>query len=207
MGRRQRRVHHDRQPVGIVVVGGDAMDRDLVLPGHAEAHARRPFGQLQLALDADGGEMLLHHLGGVLVHAELRARQHHGREAVRHAGGGEQALRLRDDRSASRATARRPRRACLPRSARLPAPCRGRRRRRLHDILAPDRMRDRAAHARVGERALGAVEQHVHERPVLRDRSCRRGSFSTASIDCHGTYSIMSMSPDCSAATRRFSSA
>ena len=38
----------------------------------------------------------------------------------------------------------------------------------LHDVLAPHGMGDGATHARIGEGALGAVEQDVHERPVLR---------------------------------------
>ena len=100
-----------------------------ILAAGAEAHARRPVGQLQLALDADGGEILLHHLGGVLVHAELRGREQRRLEAVGIAGLGEQRLRALRIIVPACATAPCPTRACPRRSARPRAACRGRRRR------------------------------------------------------------------------------
>lgn len=63
---------------------------EVVLATGAHGDAGGPVGQHEFDLDADGGEVLLDDLGGVLVHAELGGGEHLGLEAGGVAGLGEE---------------------------------------------------------------------------------------------------------------------
>ena len=135
-------------------------------PRMPRLHARRPVGQLQLALDADGGEMLLHDLGGVLVHAELGGR--------RASSSGSRSARRPPPAAPWRAPDRSPSRLASSASyqgvpSTIGTPSSGLPRPKKATLTMSSRLTAwaTARRTRASENGpLGAVEQDVHERPV-----------------------------------------
>ena len=155
-------------PSGSLLSAAVAHHADIVLAALPTVTRVAQSGRLQLGLDADRGEVLLHHLGRILVHAVLGRRQQRAGEAVRMAGLGQQLLGERPDRSCQPFSSSGLKNSLafgIGRCARRRAAAEER---GLDDLLALDRMRDGLAHARVVERRLRAVEDEVHEGPVDR---------------------------------------
>ncbi len=107
--------------------------------------------------------MLLHHLCRRLVHEVLRRREQRAGKSLREPGLREQRFRavgiVVPGVGERRVVERRPGRDRHAAERRAAAE-----ERRLHDLLAPDRIGDRLPHAHVAERCARAVEQQVHER-------------------------------------------
>ena len=164
MRRRERGIEHDGQAVRIIVVGGDAVDRDFILA----ARCRGSRASTSPAASARTGCRWRRDTAGRSRPCPCACRTGRSTSSVdwkplgtpASASSAFDALRIIVP--AARQLLVPPGRALDDRHAfkRLAAAEEG----DLDDVVALHRMRDGAAHARIGERALRSVEEDVHER-------------------------------------------